>query len=197
MSDGTTTLFRPSVRAYARNTLVIAGVAIPVIGALFALSSEKAVFALCIAVAAAMSIGGVLLYIARARIYVTPERLGRRGFVFTKWLSRAAVHRSLLVLKLEAGTASPTHLFLFAPDSALVMRLYGALWGEKQLRALAGALGVEQAVRAMPVTAAQLHALEPTALNWAETNPKALTGLVWGIFAAVAAVVVIVVYSLR
>ena len=197
MSTTTTQVFRPSVRAYARNTIAIAGIGFPVLCALFLFNTDKAMFAVILVVVAAGSIGGVLLYIARARVYVTPESVGRRGLGLTKWLSRAAVSRSLLVLKLEAGTGSPTHLFLFAPDSALVMRLYGALWGEVQLRALAQALGGEQDVRATPVTASQLQALEPTALNWAETNPKALTGLVLGIFAVIAVVVIYVIYSLR
>jgi hypothetical protein len=197
MSESTTLVFRPSVRAYVRNTLAIAGIGMPVIAALIILNGNKAVFAVAIAVAAAGSIGGVLLYIARARIYVTPDSIGRRGFGRTQWLSRAAVQRSLLVLRLEAGTAPPTHLFLFAPDSGLVMRLYGAMWGQKQLRALADALGVEQSVRAMPVTAVQLHALEPTALNWAETHPKEVTRYTVVGFVAIAVVIVWVMYSLR
>jgi hypothetical protein len=168
-----------------------------VLVALVASTESRLLLAVLVGIAAVGSAGGVLLYIARARVYVTDDSIGRRGFFRTRWMSRAAVHRSLLVLKLAAGTASPTHLFLFAPDSARVMRLYGSLWGEAQLRSLADTLGVEQNVRAYPLAAAELHRLEPTALSWAETNPKALTALVLAVFAVIAVVVAVVLYSNR
>ena len=188
-----TRVFRPSVGTYARSTLAGVGVAVPVLAALFFVNEQKAWFLLLCGGAAGASVLGVLLYIARARVYLTPELIGKRGFGRTRWMSRNAVHRGLLVLKLSSGTNSPMHLFLFAPDSALVMRLYGALWGEEQLRALVDALGIEQSVRAMPISAAELGALEPTALNWAESHPRDLNALALGIFAVVVVVVVLVI----
>jgi hypothetical protein len=192
-----TVTFAPSVRAYATNTLAVVGLAIPVGVALFLPSDNRLIFAIIVGIAAIGSVGGVLIYIARARVFVTPDSLGKRGFGATRWISRSAVQRSLLVLKLSAGTSSPTHLFLFAPDSERVLRLYGALWGEKQLRQLADILGVEQNVRAYPISAADVRALEPTALNWAENNPRALTGIVVAVFAVIAVVVAVIMYPHR
>lgn len=193
----TTRTFRPSLSVYATSTLAAVGLGVPVLVALFLTSDNRLLFAVLVGIATVGSVGGVLLYIARARVYVTDDSIGRRGFIRTVWMRKAAVHRSLLVLKLAAGTASPIHLFLFAPDSARVMRLYGSLWGEEQLRSLAEAVGAEHSVRAYPITAAELHRLEPTALSWAETNPKALSGVVLGAFAVIAVVVAVVLLTTR
>jgi hypothetical protein len=191
-----TQIFEPSVRAYAKNTLAVGALGIPLIVVLFLQNRDKPLFAILAAIAIVGSVGGVLLYIARARVYVTPDSIGRRGFGPTKWMRRASVHRSLLVLKLTAGANAQSHLFLFAPDASLVMRLSGALWGEVQLRALTDALGLEQNVSAMPMSAAQLDEREPTALNWAERNPKALTGVVVAVFLVIAVIVAIAVIQL-
>lgn len=193
----TTQAFKPSVSVYAKSTLAVAGLGVPVIAALFLSNDNRLLFGVLVGAAVVLTVGGVLLYIARARIYVTPDQIGRRGFFATKWMTRQSVSRSLLVLRLDAGTAAPAHLFLFAPDSTLVMRLYGALWGEPQLRSLADALEVEQSVFANPLKAAELDRLEPTALNWAEKNPGPVAGLVLGAFAVVAVVVAVILYSTR
>lgn len=192
----TTQAFKPSVRAYAKNTLAIGGLGIPVLGLLFVTSSDKKLLVGAMAIAFVGSLSGVLLYIAWARVYVTPDAIGKRGFGPTKWTPRAAVSRGLFVRNLKAGTGSPTHLFLFAPDSALVMRLYGAIWGAEQLQQLGDVLGIEVAVYSS-IDAAELHKLEPTALNWAERNPKDMTIVVFGVFAVIAVIVFVVVFALR
>ena len=198
MTAGDIQVFKPSVRAYVQNTGAAIIIGLPLLTALYLTSGDKPLMRLAIAIAALGSIGGVLLYIARARVYVTPDSLGKRGFGFTKWTPRAAVHRGLLVRSLSAGKSSPAaaHLFLFAPDSALEMRLYGAIWGLPQLQAVADALGIEPVVYSS-IDIAALRDLEPTALNWGESNPKALAAIVLGAFAVVAVVVAVILYSTR
>jgi len=166
---------------------------LPVLGALILVNRDKPVLVLGLALVAPVCVLGVLLYIARARVFVTPARIGKRGFGPTRWVDKEAVYRSLFVKDLRTpGSASQSVLFLFAPDGARVMRLYGDLWAERDLLALAEASGAAHGVRAMPVSTAQLARDEPTALNWLQMHPKETVWITMLLFVAVAVLVVIV-----
>ena len=122
-------------------------------------------------IALLLGLGLSVAYQRRARIFISPTRLGRRGWLGTWWVPRSDLERGLLLERLAGRDGSSTReLFLFDPAGARVVRISGGVWGNKNLDRVARALAVPLKKVERAVSLKELPAIEPRALRFFERH---------------------------
>ncbi|MEP7762669.1 hypothetical protein [Sanguibacter sp. 25GB23B1] len=137
-----------------------------------------------------LALGGVLLYIARARVRMDALSVTRRGFVGTTSFARADLGQVILA-PYQASTAdSRVSLTLIALDrqGKRVLRLGSAIWRPVDLERLAHTMGPAPVVYSDVLNPKALTERHPGSVSWAERHPWIV-----GIVATVVIIVVIVV----
>jgi len=118
-----------------------------------------------------LGLGLSVLYQRRARVFIDPDRFGRRGWLGTWWMSRSDLERGLLLERLTGRDGKSTReLFLFDPAGARVARISGRVWGNKNVDRIAHALAVPLTTVGRSVSLKELPALEPRALRFVERH---------------------------
>lgn len=186
---------KPSSANYLKGTAFSAIFVVPIIAVQLVLNRERAVLWLTLVIVVPICIAAVALYFARARIVITDTRIGQQGIFGTRWTDKTAIDRALLVRGFTALMDRPrTDLFIFAADGRKLLRLFGRLWAEEDMIALATATGATQGLLEGPISTAGVRLVEPTALNWVEAHPwLSAFAITFGIVAVVVAVLLAVV----
>jgi len=109
----------------------------------------------------------------RARVFITPDRFGRRGWLGTWWMRRADLERALFVEALTGRDGRRAReLFLFDPTGARVAHLSGRVWGNKNVSRIAQTLAVPMTTIGRVVSAKELATIEPRSLRFFERHPS-------------------------
>jgi hypothetical protein len=165
---------KPRRSLFARYALQTALVALPLIG--IAVWSEqqfspgtRSALAWSVLIVAVLAVFVVVRY-RRTEISVSPYGLVERGFFggLNSVAARDVV--SVVRLHLYRGASDETtpQLFLVGRDGHCLLRMRGAFWDDESMDAIAASLGVEELVRATPVTIGELRASDPKLLYWFE-----------------------------
>ena len=185
---------RPLASAYWKRLLVPAIVtgALALMRSLFVQNPAAviAVYVITFAIVAVFS----AIYLSRARIVITPERVGNRGLFGFRWVDRARLGRLLVARGYGQSmtvTGSRTDAFLFDAYGKRVMRLTGQIWDEPRVQAFHAALALPTRVRQAPTRVKDLRREEPKALGWSEAYPA--LSIVVTFFVVVAMIVLLVV----
>ena len=143
------------------------------------------VISVTIVIVVAVSLSTV--YFRRARVFLTAEKLGLRGWFGTWWVPRSDLARALLVESLEVRSGKRgRELFLFDRAGKRLSRLSGRGWGNASILRIAQALAVPLATIDRRISVKELSIAEPAALRWYEYRPYLLIGV---LLVAVAAVI--------
>lgn len=169
--------------------------AVPLIGFIIVRLAVLGWLGLVIGVLAGAAAGvGVWRYIRGVRIEVTATAIAYVGFLRTRRWHRSELERLLVVDRLVTSGIDPGHQWLvaLAAGGRRMFQLTSSVWADDDRDRLAGTLG---SVERWPgtVTAAQLHARHPHALNIAQRHPW-LTGL--GISVTIIGATTLVVFLL-
>ena len=152
--------------------LPVAALALPLLAAeLWVLGAGDAwtIVAWTIAVAAVLVLA---TWVAYRRTQVTVSRYGivERGFFGSQ--STVPVRDVAGVLRAQvyrSNSLDTSHeLFVVSTTGRGAIRMRGRFWDEATMDRVAGLLGVEETVRADPVTLAELRASDPKLLYWFE-----------------------------
>lgn len=141
-------------------------------------------------VAGGLALGGVFLYISRARVRMDALTVTRRGFVGSRTFARSDLGQVVLT-PYQATTTDPrVVLTLVALDrqGKRVLRLSSAIWSPVDLEGLAHAMGPAPVVHTEVLNPKTLDERHPGSVSWAERHPYVL-----GVVIAVALIVVITV----
>jgi len=134
------------------------------------------VIAVTIVIVVAVSLSTV--YFRRARVFLTADKLGLRGWFGTWWIPRSDLARALLVESLEVRSGKRgRELFLFDRAGKRVSRLSGRGWGNASIFRIAQALAVPLATIERRMSVKELSVAEPAALRWYEYRPYLLIGI--------------------
>jgi len=168
-----TVTIKPIAATYWKRTLVGAGV-LGLFLAYQAVRLQDPVYWIGVVVVIALCAAGAALYLARASIVVTPERVGRRGLFGFRWIDRSSLDRLLVVRGYGASSSlagARTDAFLFDKSGKRVLRLFGSVWAETRIQEFDAALALPTRVRQGPTSVKELRAEEPKALGWSESHP--------------------------
>lgn len=152
---------------------------------------QSPVYWIAVLITLALAAGITALYLARARVVITPDRVGKRGLFGFRWTDRATLDRLLVARGYGAAmqiSSARTDAFLFTKKGKRVMRLTGQVWDEPRVQAFHAALALPTRVRQAPTTVKDLRREEPKALNWNEAYP-------WASFAATFVIVIVVLVA--
>lgn len=141
-------------------------------------------------VAGVLTLGGVLLYIGRARVRMDALTVTRRGFVGSRSFARADLGQVILTPYQATSTDPRVALTLIALDrqGKRVLRLGSAIWRPADLEGLAHTMGPAPVVYTDVLNPKALTERHPGSVSWAERHPWVV-----GVIGAVAIIVVIVV----
>jgi hypothetical protein len=196
-----TTVLRPSRAAYRRAIRANLWIAVPVLLISVVRIGLNPWLLPVFVIAIGVTLGGVLLYFARARVefgggnYRAFDLLGR----VTRF-TVADIGTLVTVVSLNSGSTTPPapQLIITRPDGSKLLRLRGRTWEVEQFTVLAHDLIANGAVNDAilePITTAQLRLRYPRVVGWWEAHPIAF-GLIVGIgLVALAMIIVIAVFA--
>ena len=143
-----------------------------------------------------LALGGVLLYINRARVRMDHLTVTRRGFLGSKTFARADLGQVVLTPYQATSSDPRVALTLIALDrqGKRVLRLGSAIWRPSDLEGLAHTMGPAPVVYTDVLTPKTLTERHPGAVSWAERHPFVLAAIIAAVIIAVI-VVAIVAFS--
>ncbi|MPV36834.1 hypothetical protein [Georgenia subflava] len=139
-------------------------------------------------VAAAVALGGTMLYIRRAKVVVTRTQVGQAAFGDLTWHSLADIGQVLLFPYRASSLDSRVHLTLLVRGRAgeKFLKIRSDMWNPQAILALAGGLGVTPTTADQPLSPKELEAAFPGSTSWGERHPVLL-----GLLVILAVVVVV------
>ena len=185
----------PSASAYWKRLAVPAIVvgALAVVRSLYVQNPVLLIAAYVITFAVAAGVSAI--YLARARVVIAPDRVGKRGLFGYRWVDRATLGRLLVARGYGQSmtfTGARTDAFLFDTYGKRVMRLTGQIWDETRVQTFHAALALPTRVRQAPTKPKDLRREEPKALSWSEANPGASIVVTFCIVVAVIVLLAVV-----
>jgi len=120
-----------------------------------------------------LGLGLSVAYQRRARVFITQERFGRRGWLGTWWMRRKDLERALYLESLTGRDGRATReLFLFDPAGSRVVHISGRVWGNKNVSRIAHAIAIPTSTIDRVVSLKELATIEPRALGFFERHPS-------------------------
>lgn len=162
---------RSRKRFVSRTIATLAPLAVSaLIASLFAADARARIVGLLAGFVVIFAISAV--YHRRARLFITDERFGRRGWLGTWWTPRSDLSRGLFIESLTGRDDKSTReLVLFDPAGARIVRLSGRVWGNKNVARIAHTLAVPLTRIDRAVTLKEVGIIEPSALRFGERRP--------------------------
>lgn len=135
----------------------------------------KSALVLSVLIVAVLVVWAVVRF-RRTEISVSPYGLVERGFF--GGLNSVASRDVVSIVRIEtyrgASDETTPQLFLVGRDGRCMLRMRGAFWDDESMDAVAASLGVEEIVRAAPVTMSELRVSDPKLLYWFEQRLPAI-----------------------